>query len=277
MLGRNESTMNFSPKRNLKSDDLLSTVTRPSGRAAHSMALAEDNGDSRFVFVVVASCCCFALSSTLFPSYQLCKADHPRDIFAADNHQNGTIRLYGRQHYWNLDLYHYDEHQEHSGLWHFLAKPVKPQLFIEDGDVRLVARVDDHFPEKRLTSNIYQGLNFTLMDTETQHLAMVTLSDAKNHESTFLFETMSSPNSADAKVDTRNWIWNTDLGTFKDNFTVVQDADNSHVIVSAFRVYINQAQQLFFLVGRGDRITVCSIANFYPLIISDLSMFPHPP
>ena len=101
--------------------------------------------------------------------------------------------------------------------------------------------------------------NFPLVDIESQHLVMVTLSNAKNRESTFLFETMSSPISANAKVDTRNWIWNTDLGTFKDNVTVVQDASNSHVIVSAFRVYINQTQQMFFLVGRGDRITVCSI------------------
>lgn len=116
----------------------------------------------------------------------------------------------------------------------------KPAFFLDDGDIRLVARLDDTSPRSNLISDAYQGLSHSLTDQKWLSHVLVSFIDKQDIERTFLFETTDAP-SANSTVPLHNGIWNTASGAYQEAFSV----DKS--LSAAFRVYLNDSQAMFFI------------------------------
>lgn len=190
-------------------------------------------------------------------SQEICSADEPHAIFAADNLPNGTVRLYSNLHYWDLELYHYDQEKDNSSSWwtpfaKLFSTSTIQQSFVKSKELNLKAFIDDRNQEERLVSTVYHGLNFSLHDNKTFSHAMVSFSDWQNSNYTYLFET-NNASSAATNSTGRVWLWNATSGQLVKSYDITRDQSEKGgnlFITGAVKVYLNESERLFLFMNR---------------------------
>lgn len=145
-----------------------------------------------------------------------------------------------------------------------LFTPKTNKLIIDSDEFRLTAFIDDHDREKRLISNVYHGLNFSLQDTKTVSHAMVSYSGWRNFEYTYLFETILVRNSSFSAINTGRFIlWNTTSGNIAKSYDVNLEHSSNYslFITGAFKVYLNGTQNLFFIINQKVSLLLVCFLN----------------